>query len=206
MSVTTEDRRDVAAIHPVRFWVAYSPVTRIDRGKAVDTGEVKGSDWVEWVKKGDAQRSTTSEKVDRVMRDPILWEAIRPHYEGWKKGQDAVLVGTPLDAVPFIEREVGKVLASVHIRTVEDLAGAEDSALAKLNIPGIRSMRNKAQAFLDAQRTVSGVSGELAALREMVERLTAEKEEAERSRDAMASETGRRRRSREEVMQGSAEG
>ena len=200
MSATMEDRRDVAAIHPVKFWVKYQPEIQMRSGRPVETGEMVAHDWVEWVKKGDAQRSTTQDKVARVQRDPIMWDAIRPHYEAWKKGQDVVLNGTPLDALPFMDAEVIRVLAGVHIRTAEDLAAAEDSAVSKLNVPGMRALRGKAQAFLDAKATVSGVSGELASLRELVERLTAEKAEAEQSRDEMAAAAGRRRRTRDEVM------
>ena len=189
MSVTLDDRRDVAAIHPLKFWTEYE-------GDAATP-----ADWVEWVKKGDQFGATTAEKISRAKRDRPVWDALRPYYEAWQRGQDAPVNGMPLDAAPFMSKQLIEVLNRVHIRSVEDLADAEDAALAKLNIPGIRTMQGKARAFLDAQQNLSGVASELAALRAMVEAQKAELAEVAQSRDAMAAESGRRRRSRDEVMQ-----
>lgn len=189
MSVTLDDRREVAAIHPLRFWTEYE-------GDALEP-----RDWVEWVKKGDAFGSTTAEKVARAQKDGPVWEAIRPYYDAWKRGQDAPINGIPLDAAPFATKQLVEILARVHIRSVEDLANAEDAALARLNIPGIRTTQQKAKAFLDAQANLTGVASELATLRAMVEQLQAENGELAQARDTLAAETGRRRRSREEVMQ-----
>lgn len=189
MSVTLDERRDVAAIHPLKFWTEYE-------GDAATP-----ADWVEWVKKGDAFGATTQEKVVRAKRDRPVWEALRPFYEAWQRGQDAPVNGMPLDAAPFMTKQLIEVLNRVHIRSVEDLASAEDAALSKLNIPGIRTTQAKARAFLDAQQNLSGVASELAALRAMVEQQRSELDEAALARDTMAAESGRRRRSREEVMQ-----
>lgn len=193
MSATLDDRRDVAAIHPLKFWTEYE-------GEAATP-----ADWVEWVKKGSQFGDTTSEKVSRAKRDMPVWEALRPYYEAWQRGQDAPINGMPLDAAPFMTKQLIEVLNRVHIRSVEDLANAEDAALAKLNIPGIRTTQAKARAFLDAQQNLSGVASELATLRAMVEQQRAEMAEMAQSRDAMAAESGRRKRSRDEVMQPVAE-
>lgn len=191
MSATLDDRRDVAAIHPLRFWTDYN-----DAGN----GSMAAADWVEWVKKGDAHGATTQEKVSRAQKTPVIWDALRVHYEAWKRGQDVVTEGTPIDAVPFVTREMAAALARVHIRSVEDLAGAEDAALSRIAIPGLRSVQQKARAFLDAQQLQAGVAGELAALRAELEQLRADKAEAERTADTMAHAAGRRRRTRDEVM------
>jgi hypothetical protein len=191
MSVTLDNRRDAAAIHPLKFWTDYEE----------KNGELVAKEWVEWVKRGDQHAATTADKVARVQRDGPLWDALRPHYEAWKRGQDAPIEGIPLDAAPFATKELVAMLARVHIRSVEHLAGAEDAALVKLNIPGIRTLREKARAFVDAQQNLSGVASELAALRAMVEQQRAEIGELSQSRDTLAAESGRRRRSRDEVMQ-----
>jgi hypothetical protein len=191
MSASLDDRRDVAAIHPQRFWTEYVDVR----------GEMKAEDWVEWVKKGALNPNTTQEKVSRAKRDIAVWAALEPHYAAWKRGQDAPVNGIPLDAAPFATKELVEVLRRVNIRSVEDFASAEDSALARLNIPGIRSTQGKARAFLDAQTNLSGIASEMAALRDMVEALRAENAELAQARDTLAAETGRRRRSRDDVMQ-----
>jgi hypothetical protein len=179
--------QNIAAIHPVEFWTEYAP----------DAAGPVPVDWVRWVKKGVSNGATTEDKVARVQKhDVAIWEVLRPHYEAWKRGQDAPVSGIPLDAAPFATREMVKVLASVHIRSVEDLANAEDAALSKLNIPGIRATREKARAYLDAHANVAGVTEELAALREMVARLQGERDEAMQTSDAMAAVAGRPRRGR----------
>lgn len=192
MSLSLDDRRDVAAIHPQRFWTEY---------KEAD-GSLTPEEWVEWVKKGDAHLSTTADKIARVKRDAPLWAAVQPYYDAWKRGQDAPINGMPLDAAPFATKELVEVLKRVHIRSVEDLANAEDAALAKLNIPGIRMTQQKARAFLDAQANLSGVASEIAALRALVEQQAAEISEISQARDTLAAETGRRKRSTAEVMAG----
>lgn len=192
MSMSLDAPRDVAAIHPIQFWH--------EIGEDGTTSE-----WVKWVKKGSRESfnpGTTSEKIARLQRDPVLWDAIRPYYEAWKRNEEAPVNGTPLDAAPFVTKELCAVLRRAHILSIEDLASAEDAALMRFNIPGLRAVQQKARAFLDAQQNLAGVTSELAQLRQMVEQLRAEKDEAVKAADQMASETGRRRRTREEVMQG----
>lgn len=186
MSGMVEDR-ERAAVHPIDFWTDYSP--------AAD-GQIHPIDWVRWVKKG-ASGATTEDKVSRVQKhDPAIWAVVQPFYEHWKKGQDAPVDGTPIDAAPFITAGLAKTLKGMHIFSVEDFAAVEDSTLGRMNVPGVRALREKAKAFLDAQHNVSGVASELAALREQVALLMAEKAEIEQTADALAAEAGKPRRGR----------
>ena len=179
--------QNIAAIHPVEFWTDYTP----------GANGPEPHDWVRWVKKGVTNGATTEDKVSRVQKhDPAIWAVLQPYYEAWKRGQDAPVTGIPLDAAPFATREMCKVLAGVHIRSVEDLANAEDAALSKLNIPGVRALREKARAYLDAQANVAGVAAELAQLRDMVAHLQRERDEAVQTSDALAAVAGRPRRGR----------
>lgn len=188
---------NVAAIHPIEFWTDYQPGP---------DGQMVAHDWARWIKKGVSNGATTEDKVARVRRhDPMVWAVLERHYEAWKRGQDAPVEGTPLDAAPFVSREMVKVLAQYHIRSVEDLANAEDAGLAKLNVPGIRATRDKARAFLEAQRNVAGVAHELAQLREMVATLQRERDEAVQTSDAMAAVAGRPRRGRPPSVTADAE-
>jgi hypothetical protein len=196
MSVSLDDRRDVAAIHPLRFWTDYT-----DAGD----GSMVPAEWVEWVKKGDAHGATTAEKVSRAQKMPVIWDALRPHYDAWKRGQDVVTDGTPLDAVAFATRELCQALARVHIRSVEDLVGAEDAALTRLNIPGIRGIQAKARAFLEAQRNTAGVASALAERDERLAAQKAELDELRRTVEELASAAGKRQRTRAEVMAQPAE-
>jgi hypothetical protein len=184
MSETT----NIAAVHPVEFWTDYQPGP---------DGQQTAHDWVRWIKKGVSNGATTEDKVARVKKhDPAVWDVLGRHYDAWKRGQDAPVDGTPLDAAPFMSREMVKVLGQYHIRSVEDLANAEDAGLAKLNVPGIRATRDKARAYLDAQANVAGVAAELAAMRERMAALEAERDEAVQTADTMAAAAGRPRRGR----------
>ena len=150
MSGTGQSREPVA-IMPIEFWTEYS-------GEGAD---MKAADWVRWVKKGDSMRSTVAEKVSRLKKGMVgeeIWAVIKPYYERWKEGQDAPVIGMPLDAAPFATKEMVRVLAQVEIRSVEDLANAEEAALNKLPIPGIIGMRAKAKALLDTRANLAPVS------------------------------------------------
>ena len=185
MSGTGQSREPVA-IMPIEFWTEYT-------GEGAD---LKASDWVRWVKKGDSMRPTVSEKVSRLKKGMIgeeIWAVIKPYYDRWKEGQDAPIVGMPLEAAPFATKEMVRVLGQVEIRSVEDLANAEEAALNKLPIPGILGMRAKAKALLDARANLAPVSEELAALRQQVEALQKERDDALRLSDEMAKDAGKPR-------------
>lgn len=75
-----------------------------------------------------------------IMRFPL-------HYERFRKGQEQV-IGTPLNALPFLNEAQVEEYKSVFIRTVEQLAGAADAQLQKMF--GSTDHKQKAQAWLDS--------------------------------------------------------
>lgn len=185
MSGTGQSREPVA-IMPIEFWTEYT-------GEGAD---LKAADWVRWVKKGDSMRPTVAEKVTRLKKGMLgeeIWAVIKPYYDRWKEGQDAPIIGMPLEAAPFATKEMVRVLGQVEIRSVEDLANAEESALNKLPIPGILGMRAKAKALLDARANLAPVSQELAELREEVKALQKARDEALELADEMAKEADKKR-------------
>lgn len=185
MSGTGQSREPVA-IMPIEFWTEYT-------GEGAD---LKAADWVRWVKKGDSMRPTVAEKVARLKKGMLgeeIWAVIKPYYDRWKEGQDAPIIGMPLEAAPFATKEMVRVLGQVEIRSVEDLANAEEAALNKLPIPGILGMRAKAKALLDARANLAPVSQELAALREEVKALQKARDEALELADEMAKEADKKR-------------
>ena len=185
MSGTGQSREPVA-IMPIEFWTEYT-------GEGAD---LKAADWVRWVKKGDSMRPTVAEKVTRLKKGMLgeeIWAVIKPYYDRWKEGQDAPIIGMPLEAAPFATKEMVRVLGQVEIRSVEDLANAEEAALNKLPIPGILGMRAKAKALLDARANLAPVSQELAELREEVKALQKARDEALELADEMAKEADKKR-------------
>jgi hypothetical protein len=181
----------IAPIRPTKFWIAYKPLPN---------GEHAAEEWVEWVKKGDHHAPTTADKVSRAMKDASVWQVLERYYEAWKKGQDAEVIGTPLAALSFMTPEVIEALKGVRIQSAEDFAAMEDAQIARTGIPGLRGLQQRARAYVDVQKNQAPVAEELAALRAAVEQLQAEKAEAMATADAMASEAGRRRRTKAEAM------
>ena len=151
------------AIIPLEFRVEYAPLAN---------GSMKEIEMVEYTRKG-AQGATTPARIEHLQRqrqggvpDPV-WLAIKPYYDNWKAGKDAPVNGTPLAAWPGATQQLVKALAPFHIKSVEDLAGIEEGTLNRCGVPGIRRMKENAQAFIDAQKNTAAVAGEVAQLREL---------------------------------------
>ncbi len=154
-----EDLDRLPFIIPVEFYHKYVPQ---------DDGSIRQDEWVRWKKKGATHGHEVPEKISRLMKNPdnLIWQVIKPYYEKWKDGQTSPVDGTPLEAWPGAEKSLVAVLNSVNIRSIEDFARLEDSAMMKLNIPGLREKQGRARAFIEAQKTTAGVAGEISKLRD----------------------------------------
>lgn len=180
--------QNLPAIHPVEFWTDYQP-----RGD----GQYDPVDWVRWVKKGQINGATTEDKVARVEKhNKAAWSVLQPYYEAWKKKEDAPVNGTPLDACPFVTREQVKVLAGFHLKSAEDVASLEDSALSRIGIPGVRALQQKARAFVEAQKGQAIVAEAMASRDALIEQQAQELAELRRTVEHLAAQSGRTRRQR----------
>jgi hypothetical protein len=178
-TVAPEDR--LPAIVPIEIYTDYKPQP---------DGSYAEEERIKWVRKG-ANGAETSESVRRLTRDggPI-WQVLKPHYDAWKAGKEAPVDGLKLEAWPGGTAPLVKALASFHIRTVEDLANLEDAALVKVSIPGIRSIRQNAKAFVEAQRNAAPLAGKLSALETENENLKNELAELRELVSSLAAERG----------------
>jgi len=159
-------------------------------------GTFKEVEWVAWGKKGVQNPSITNEKISTLQKYPDnpIWGVIKPFYEQWKKGQEAVVDGTPLSAWSGITPELKKVLEPANIRSVEDLAKMEDSAIQRLGVPNLRRKQQEARSFLEAQRSTSGIAAENLKLKEQVEALMAQVTELRAAVEADAPDDKKRRK------------
>lgn len=80
----------------------------------------------------------------------------REHYEHWKRTQTMAPVGTPLEMWPEMTPAMVHQLKASNIFTVEQLAGIADANLG--NIPFGKTIRNKAQAWLQVKEKSDAVS------------------------------------------------
>ena len=95
------------------------------------------------------------------------WEVIEPRYTAWKTGMAVPEGGTPLAAWSGVTPEQVAVLATMGIRTVEDVAAMTEGAVQRLPWPGARRTPELARGFLES-RTGSAQAEEMAAMREKI--------------------------------------
>lgn len=177
----SEEAGRLPFIAVIEFRVEYEPQP---------DGTMKEVEWVKWAKKGTSNPATTDECIPRLKKYPdnLIWQVVKPAYERWKAGQDEPIDGTPLAAWPGATPQLVKALTPANIRSVEDLAQMEDSAISKLAIQNLRRLRQDARAFIEAQKSTAAVSGEVVKLRNENEALKARVDELIKAVEALADD------------------
>lgn len=120
----------------------------------------------------------------RQERLPAEWLAhYKTLYTAWKEGQDLPENGTPIRTWAVVSPAQIEMLMALRIRTVEDLASANEEAIARMGMGG-RTLKQKAADWLSsAASTGRGVEA-AASLRAENEAL---KLEVDRLKSAVAS-------------------
>lgn len=186
--------RDVPNIRPLKIWVDHIPID--------DKGNYKEVEYVEWAKVGSG--ATTVERISALSkskegRTNPVWDVIRPHYERWKQGQEAPTEGTPLDVWPAVTKGQVEHLRLLNIRSVEDVAAANDATMEKMGM-GARVLRDKARAFISAKQgqsviaeqlsqrdtEIATLKAQIADLTEAVQTLAAERQKRGRPSNAVS--------------------
>lgn len=93
-------------------------------------------------------------------------DEIRASYEAWKKGEEIPENGFPLKNWPLLSPAQLTNLLAINVRTVEELAQANEETVTRLGMGG-RALSHKAREWLNAQ----GDSGKAA---EQITKLTVE--------------------------------
>lgn len=128
-----------ARIRPLKFYTKY--VQELD-------GTSRGVDWCDFAPIGNAKYSVIPEAISRLKKSTDgKWEAIRPAYEAWKKGQEIPLSGLPLAAWAGVTTEQVEVLKLHDVRTVEELRDLTDGQMQRVGLPNIRAIRDAAKAW-----------------------------------------------------------
>lgn len=127
----------------------------------------KDTEFVKIIAAGNAnnivERKATDEDRQRFRRQ----------YELYRQGKDDQLVGTPLTEVAWLTRSQVAELAHFHVRTLENLAGMDDSMCSRH--AGLYDLKQRANAALAAagdMAPVTKLQEENAKLAEQVEALT----------------------------------
>ena len=77
-------------------------------------------------------------------------------YAKWKKTQEQVVDGTPVETVPFLSKAVVLELKAINIHSLENLAEAPEPAIQRMM--GLRELKKKAQAYLAAAKDTAILS------------------------------------------------
>lgn len=105
----------------------------------------------------------------RSQRFPIEWlQKYKAEYSAWKEGRELPPEGTPLTTWPPINPSLLKELLGLKIRTVEDLAAANEETLRRIGM-GARALKQQAVDWLTATQDIGKVSAQLTALQVKVE-------------------------------------
>ena len=126
---------------------------------------------------------------DLIVHTPVsdfyIWRF--PHeYEAYKRGQEASVVGTPLQMWPGLQPSQVAELKHQGIRTVEQLATLSDTSSGVLR--GFYAMKHKAQQFLDDTKDKNAAAVVRAQMDEQAERHKAEMRALEDRMAAMLAE------------------
>jgi hypothetical protein len=157
----------------------------------VRNGTPTAYDVVHVYQPGESQRSKTPLRVADVMRvrddgdpDNPAWlaarvrkDAVLPAYEAWKKGEELPTDGTPIGAWPGITPDQAAGLKAAGLRSIEEVANANDALMSKIPLPNVRGLKELAANFLagsDRAKVASALADkdrEMAEMREQMEEM-----------------------------------
>lgn len=114
-----------------------------------------------WLKKNDDD--------ERNGRIPAKWrDAWKAAYTAWKSGQELPLDGYPIKGWGVLSPSQQQNLLAVGIKTVQDLARANDEGLRRIGM-GAVDLKNRATAWLKAEAGPGKLAQENAALKVKVD-------------------------------------
>lgn len=110
-------------------------------------------------------------------------------YAKWKKTQEQPVDGTPLETVPFLNKAQIRELKAIGIHTLEVLAEAPEPAMQRMM--GVRDLKKKAQAYMQAAKDTAAVTrmqAELEARDRKIEMMQKQMEQMAKRFDEMQRE------------------
>ncbi len=133
-----------------------------------ETGQLTHSTW-------HRLKDVIPPEHEEGMRGDFLrarWGVIEPAYKAWKEGNEIPEVGTPLAAWPGLTETQVAGLRQLRIMTVEQVRDMTEAQIARVNLPGVRALKQAAADWLDG-RSKAEMIGEMQRLREHNEAMLA---------------------------------
>lgn len=107
-------------------------------------------------------------QLDQQVREerlPAAWaESYKAAYRAWKEGQELPVEGTALRVWPVISPAQLKMLLDLHVRSVEELALANEELIGRLGMGG-RALKQKAVEWLASSKDSGKQVEEISALK-----------------------------------------
>jgi len=155
----------------VRF--EYRPVE--DREQTIETGHFSSKDVAFAIITPPGSRDTTEKEAEVWLADlrkasnegrfPETWTmAYENGYKQWKETNEDPEFGTSIKTWPAISQAQLRNILGANIRTIEELAEANEAALNRIGM-GSRALKDKAQAWLDTANSKGKTASELNSLR-----------------------------------------
>lgn len=146
-----EEDRDasIEAGHPVYVDVVYAIITPPGGNLVV---EKKAEEWVE------------SKRSDPFFRH------YKEAYQAFLEDREAPIEGTPIEMCPAFSPAAVKQIRGAGLRSVEDLAAANENSIGKMGMGG-RALKQKAVSWLETAGNTGRVAEENAAMKATLEDL-----------------------------------
>jgi hypothetical protein len=106
-------------------------------------------------------------------RFPGDWLRAYEHaYSEWKKGNELPTSGTPIKTWPAASPSQVQTCLQWHVRTVEELAEANEEVLLRLGMGG-RALKQQAVNWLASSKDIGGIAGQLTSMQSKLDSLAA---------------------------------
>ncbi len=153
-----EDREaSIAAGHYVGKDIVFAIVTPAGTRDRI---EKVAEEWLAGVEEGVKQE-----------RIPASWlSAYKRALDDFRNSRETPEFGTPVKDWPGASSGQIKLLLDINVRTVEELASANEEVVQRIGMGG-RALKQKAQAWLDSSNDVGKVASEIEKLRQRNEEL-----------------------------------
>ena len=153
-----------------------------DRQASIESGQYRAKD----VDYALITPAGSKDRVERVVADwfaylteqvgqgrfPAEWlEGFKHKYKLWKEGQELPVDGTPIKTWNLLSPAQCKTLLDLHVRTVEDLAAANEELLSRIGMGG-RALQASARDWLASAKDVGATASQLTALKAELEAAT----------------------------------
>lgn len=111
------------------------------------------------------------EWVDSKRNDPF-YRHYKESFEAYMEGREPPVEGTAIELWPAVTPATLKQIRGAGLRTVEDLAAANETSVQKLGMGG-RALKQRAEAWLKSAESAGKVAEENAAMKTELEDLKA---------------------------------